>query len=167
MLKDRVEAAFNSPTAAGSFLFVTALLLFLAERVGKRLNTLHQLNWLDTLVFGAFQALAIFPGISRSGSTIAGGMLRHYQRRDAARFSFLMSIPVMLAAGAIGMIDLLQVPDLFNFLPALLIGFLSAAIVGYLSIHWLLGFLMRRSLNGFAIYCMTLGTIVLTLTYVL
>lgn len=167
LLKDRVEAAFNSPTAAGSFLFITALLLFLAERVGKRLNTLQQLNWLDALVFGVFQALSIFPGISRSGSTIAGGMLRHFQRSDAARFSFLMSVPVMLAAGVIGMVDLLKVPYLSSFLPALLLGFLSAAIVGYFSIHWLLGFLMRRSLSVFAIYCIALGAVVLALAYVL
>ncbi len=165
LLKDQVEAAFNSPAAASGFLFVTASLLFLAERVGKKVNTLQKLSWLDALVFGAFQALSIFPGVSRSGATISGGMLRHFQRRDAARFSFLMSIPVMLAAGVIGIIDLLKVPDLSSFLPVLLLGFLSAVIVGYLSIHWLLGFLMRRSLNAFALYCAVLGTVVLLLIY--
>ncbi|MEJ5202142.1 MAG: undecaprenyl-diphosphate phosphatase, partial [Anaerolineales bacterium] len=126
LLKDQVEAAFNSPAAASGFLFVTASLLFLAERVGKKMNTLQKLSWLDALVFGAFQALSIFPGVSRSGATISGGMLRHFQRRDAARFSFLMSIPVMLAAGVIGIIDLLKVPDLSSFLPVLLLGFISA-----------------------------------------
>ncbi len=130
------------------------------------MNTLQKLNWLDSLIFGIFQAFAIFPGISRSGATITGGMLRHYQRSEAARFSFLMSIPVMLAAGALSVLDLRTVPNLSDFLPVLLLGFLSAAVVGYLSIHWLLGFLMHRSLNVFGIYCAALGALVLALIYV-
>lgn len=160
-LKDSVEAAFNNPRITAIFLFVTALLLAAAEFFSRRSRKLEQMTWLDALIAGIFQALSIFPGISRSGSTITGGMLRHLERPAAARFAFLMSIPVMLAAGIFSLPDLLEVPDLGGFLPVLLVGFIAAAVVGYLSIHWLLSFVNKRSLVYFAAYCVLLGSAVL------
>jgi undecaprenyl-diphosphatase len=152
-----VEAAFNSPYITGLFLVGTAALLFIAEMVGKRSRTLAFLKWQDALWIGLLQAVAIFPGISRSGSTIAGGQLRNFQRPSAARFSFLMSIPIMLAAGIVSLKDLFQVPGFFSFLPLVLIGFITSGVVGYLSIHFLLRFLNKRSLLIFSLYCLLLG----------
>ncbi len=165
LLKDVVEAAFKSPTSVAFFLIGTALLLWIAESIGKRNRDISSLGWLDAIWIGIGQALALFPGISRSGATIASGMSRHFNRPAAARFSFLMSIPVMAAAGLIGLIDLLEVPDLAAFLPIMITGFLSAAGIGYLSIHWLLCFLARRSLRPFAVYCLLLATITLIFSY--
>jgi len=90
-----------------------------AEFFSRRSRKLEQMTWFDALIVGIFQAFSIFPGISRSGSTITGGMLRHLERPAAARFAFLMSIPVMLAAGIFSLPDLLEVPDLGSFLPIL------------------------------------------------
>jgi len=165
-LKDRVEAAFNNPRITAIFLFVTALFLLGSEFLGKQNRKLEDIGWLDALVTGFFQAFSIFPGISRSGSTITGGMLRHFERPAAAHFAFLMSIPVMLAAGIFSIPDLLDVPDLGSFLPVLIVGFVAAAIVGYLSIHWLLRFLSKKSLIYFAAYCVLLGSLVLILSHV-
>jgi undecaprenyl-diphosphatase len=110
---------------------------------------------------GIFQMIALLPGVSRSGSTISGGMLRGLERPTAARFSFLMSIPIMLAAGLLASLDLLAIPGskeiLFSYIP----GFMTATIVGYLSIRWLLGYLAKRSLYIFAIYCVLLSIITL------
>jgi len=161
LIKDQVEAAFNSPTATALFLFITAALLILAELIGKRTRTLSEIRWLDALWIGIFQALSLFPGISRSGSTIAGGMTRNFDRPSAARFSFLMSIPVMIGAGLVSIKDALEVPNLGDFLPVLLVGFLSALLVGYLSIHWLLKFLVKRPLYVFAVYCVVFALVVL------
>lgn len=161
LLKDAVESAFNSPAATGLCLLVTALLLWIAERTGSRSRDLAQLSWLDALVVGFFQALAIFPGVSRSGSTIVGGMQRGLDRASAARFSFLMSAPIMLAAGGLAAGDLMQIPHLSQLLPTFLPGFAASALVGYFSIRWLLGFLTHRSLNLFAIYCALAGGLVL------
>ncbi len=161
LIKDQVEAAFNSPTTTALFLFVTAALLVLAEKIGKRTRTLPEIRWLDALWIGIFQAVSLFPGISRSGSTITGGMTRNFDRPSAARFSFLMSIPVMIGAGLVSIKDALEVPNLGEFLPVLLVGFLSALLVGYLSIHWLLKFLVKRSLYIFAIYCVIFALVVL------
>ncbi len=161
LIKDQVEAAFNSPTTTALFLLVTAAILILAEVVGKRTRTLSEIKWLDALWIGIFQALSLFPGISRSGSTIAGGMTRNIDRPSAARFSFLMSIPVMIGAGLVSIKDVLEVPNLSEFLPVLLVGVLSALLVGYLSIHWLLKFLGKRPLYVFAVYCVIFALVVL------
>ncbi len=164
-LKDTVEAAFKSPQVTAGFLFGTAALLIAAERIGKRTRDLASLRWMDALWIGLGQVLALFPGISRSGATIAAGMSRHLERKAAGRFSFLMMVPVMAAAGVFSLIDLLEVPDLAAFLPVMAVGFVTAAIVGILAIHWLLNFLSRRSLYPFAIYCIGLAGLTLILTY--
>jgi len=165
LIKKQVEAAFNSPAATGLFLLVTAVFLVVAEIFGKGQRTLTHLGWLDALVMGLFQAAAIFPGVSRSGSTITGGMLRGLDRPSAARFSFIMSIPIMLAAGLLSIGDLNGLASLKTFLPSLLAGFIAAAIFGFLSIRWLLNFLRTRPLVGFAIYCTVLGLITLIVSY--
>lgn len=163
LLKDRIETVFDRPVQVAGFLLATAGLLLLAEYAGKRRRALEQIAWWDALIMGLFQVLALFPGISRSGATITGGMLRSLDRSVAARFSFLMSVPVMLAAGVLAILDLLTVPDLGGFLPVMLAGFLAAAAVGYLSIRWLLAFLTRRSLVYFSLYLVIVSLIFLGL----
>jgi undecaprenyl-diphosphatase len=157
LFKDTFAQAFDSPLMAGLFLLITAGMLFTAERAGKRNRNIEQLSHKDALWIGFFQALAILPGISRSGSTITGGMLRNLDRATAAKFSFLMSIPIMLAAGLIASIDLFSLPNFGTLLSTYIWGFISSAIVGYLSIRWLLKYLLNHSLYGFAIYCVVLG----------
>lgn len=158
-LKDAVEAAFNSVPGTSIELLITAGLLVLAERVGRRDRSMEQVNWVDSLVIGVFQIIAIFPGVSRSGSTIVGGMVRNLDRPAAARFSFLMSIPIMLAAGLLSTLDLVQMPGMVEFLPQVLIGFITSAVVGYLSIRWLLGFLAKRPLWAFAGYVAVIAVV--------
>lgn len=165
-LKSKVEAAFNNPSTTAIFLFVTALFLLVSEFFSRRSRKLDEMNWKDALWIGVFQAFSIFPGISRSGSTITGGMTRNFERPSAARFAFLMSIPVMLAAGMFSIPDLLQVPDLGSFLPILAAGFIAAAVIGYLSIRWLLSFLNKHSLVYFAAYCVLLALSVLIISNV-
>jgi len=162
LLKDIVEQAFGSPNAAAFFLFGTALLLILAEVISKKERDILEIGWLDALWIGFFQVMALFPGLSRSGSCIAGGMTRDLDRESAGRFSFLMAIPVMAAAGLWGIFDLLKVPNLEQFIPIMAIGFIVAGVVGYISIAWLLKFVQSHSLFIFAGYCIFLGVAVLT-----
>lgn len=161
LLKSKVEETFNSPTTAALFLFGTAGLLILAELIGKKTKTLEEINWKNSLWMGLFQAISIFPGISRSGSVISGGMINHFKRKDAARFSFLLAIPIMLAAGFLGFFDLMQIKELGSFLPVVLAGTFAAAVVGYLVISWMLNFLSQHSLYVFSAYCILLGSLVL------
>jgi undecaprenyl-diphosphatase len=166
LIKKQVEAAFNNPVATALLLLVTAALLVIAERIGRRTRSVDQLNWKDALWIGISQAVAIFPGVSRSGATIAGGMTRNLDRISAGRFSFLMAVPVMLAAGLLEVVDLVKVPNLSSFLPIILAGFITSAVVGYFSIRWLLRFLTHRPLYIFAVYCVLLCVTVLAYTYV-
>ena len=161
IFKDPVEKAFGSPVAASFLLLGTAVLLLIAEWVGKRNRLFESISWLDALIVGLFQAVSLLPGISRSGSTITGGMVRNLDRPAAARFSFLMSVPVMLGAGALATVDLLKSPDFTGQIPTLVLGFITAAIVGYLSIRWLLAYLVKHPLYLFAIYCVVVSVTVL------
>jgi undecaprenyl-diphosphatase len=162
LLKDAVEALFRLPLLEASIrLFAATILLTLAEWLTKKDRQLDSMTWLDALVVGLFQIVAIFPGASRSGSTISGGMFRGFDRPSAARFAFLMSVPVMLAAGAYEMLDVVRMPGLTEFLPALAVGFVTAVVVGWFAVRWLLNYLARRSLYVFSIYCGMVGVIVL------
>jgi len=161
LFKSQVEAAFSAPRLTAYFLFGTAALLILADLVGKRTRQLDEITWWDALWIGLFQAVSLFPGISRSGATISGGMTHNLDRSSSARFSFLMSIPVMLGAGLVSLKDLSAVPNLSGFLPMLAVGFIAAVIVGYLSIHWFLDFIKRQRLWYFAVYCILLASAVL------
>ena len=118
------------------------------------------MTWLDALIVGLFQIIAVFPGASRSGSTISGGMFRGFDRPSAARFAFLMSVPVMLAAGGFEMLDVLKMPNLGAFVPLLVVGFVTAAVVGWFAIKWLIDYLSKHSLYVFAAYCAVVGIIV-------
>ena len=165
-LKDVVQSRFSDPfTQAGIRLLVTAILLTVAEFFDRRERTLESAKWLDALSIGLFQVLAIFPGASRSGSTLAGGMLRGFDRPSAARLAFLMSAPILLAAGAYESVKVIAMPGTHAFLPYLITGFVTAAVVGWLSIKWLLAYISKHSLYIFAIYCAVVGVILLIARY--
>lgn len=161
LFKDQVEQAFASPLFTGVALLVTAALLLLAEKIHHCETYPECLTWRQALWIGCFQALALLPGISRSGSTIAGGMTARLSRPASARFSFLMSIPIMLAAGLAAIVDLVAIPDVGRLLLTYIPGFISAAIVGYLAIRWLLAYLARRPLYIFSIYCTIVGLVII------
>ncbi len=152
-LREVIEQAFDTPLAIALALLVTAGLLMLSEWLGKRQHSDEEIRWRDALVIGMFQALALFPGISRSGSTITGGMLRNFGRRAAARFSFLMAVPITLAAGMLAAMELFQAQAINSHWGIYLSGFIAATVVGYLSIRWLLRYLAHGSYRVFALYC--------------
>jgi undecaprenyl-diphosphatase len=162
LLKDVVENRFSDPfTQAGIRLLITAVLLTAVEYFDRRTRALESATWLDALTVGLFQVLAIFPGASRSGSTIAGGMIRGFDRPSAARFAFLMSAPILLAAGAYETLHVINLPNTSELIPYLVTGFISAAIVGWISIKWLMAYISKRPLYIFAAYCAVVGGLVL------
>jgi undecaprenyl-diphosphatase len=163
LLKEQIEQVFASPKMTGVFLLLTAALLLIAEQAGRRARSMEEIDWQDSLWIGCSQALALLPGVSRSGATLAGGMTRHLNRPTAARFSFLMSVPIMIGASAAAAKDLLELPAPHDFLPPLLVGFSAALLSGYLAIRWLIAYLSRHSLHLFAGYCALLGMTVVLL----
>lgn len=164
LLQDFVkQMSSDSLLWAGIRLLFTALLLFVVEYFDKKNRNLESATWLDALSVGLFQVLAIFPGASRSGSTMAGGMFRGFDRPSAARFAFLMSAPILLAAGVYESIEVITQPNTTEFLPILVIGFVVSAIVGWISIKWLLNYLRNNSLYIFSVYCLIVGIIILVI----
>lgn len=162
--KDTVEATFGQPAMVFGFLLVTSAVLAVSEWLGRRSRSMDSLRWTDALWIGFAQVLALFPGVSRSGSTIAGGMTRNLRRPDAARFAFLMSVPIMIGAGLVALRDLMGLPDVGAQLGNLGIGFLAAAVVGYLAIRWLLRYLSHRPLTVFIAYTAVVGLVGLVLS---
>lgn len=165
LLEDFFEGMFARPAAAAGFLLVTASILTLVEGWSRRAKSLGQMTWLDALLVGLAQAVAILPGISRSGSTIAAAMARGQGREHAARFSFLLATPIILGAGLLQVVDLVGAGEVVVQIPFLLVGFLAALLSGLACIHFLLRYLQRHSLYPFAIYCAFAGLAGLVLAF--
>ncbi len=154
--KDFFESLFDNIVLIGCMLIVTALLLIVAERARKDGRSLVQINYNDALLVGVVQGLAIIPGISRSGSTIAALLIRGIDGEAAARFSFLLALPAIGGAMLLSLKDLQQVS--LAALPAYLLGFIIAFGSGLLAIRLLMNVVRRRRLTGFAVYCLLVGS---------
>ncbi|OQY19086.1 MAG: undecaprenyl-diphosphatase UppP [Anaerolineaceae bacterium 4572_32.1] len=157
LFQDFFASLFGTPIAAACFLLITGLILIASERLGARTREAHEMSWYDALLIGLAQAAAIAPGISRSGATIAAGLLLGVKRTAAARYSFLLSVPVILGAGALSLLDLFSDGVPAGEWPLLIGGFLAAALSGYLCIRFLLNYLRRGRLYVFAAYLWLFG----------
>lgn len=165
LLGDFFEEMFARPLVAAGFLMVTALILVVGERMLSGDLTIEKIDGLDALAIGIFQMLALFPGVSRSGSTITGGLWRGLDREASARFSFLLGIPAIAGAGLLAVLDMLKAGTNGQW-AAYATTFVAAAITGYLCIHFLLKWLRQHSLYLFAAYCATFGLAYIILSLV-
>ena len=157
LLEDFFENLFGAPLIVSCLLLVTGLILFLSERVSRRERQLASIGVKDSLLIGLAQAGAIAPGISRSGATIAAGLGLNVDREAAARFSFLLALPIILGAGLFKLKDTLEVGVSNAEVTLLVTGFLAAAISGYACIYFLLAYVRRHSLTVFTWYCWAFG----------
>lgn len=162
LFEEKIEQLFGVPMAAAAFLLGTALLLVVSEMLGSRQRPITSISWFDALLIGLAQTLAIAPGLSRSGSTIAAGLLTGFRREDATRFSFLLAVPIVLASGLYQIAKLVLDGGGTTPAGAVVAGMAAAAISGYLAIAGLLALVRRHSLYGFAVYCALFGGLVLT-----
>lgn len=155
--EDEIASLFSgSLSFVGYMLIITALLLYLAD---KAKSTARNVGFIDSLLIGIAQAIAILPGISRSGSTIAISVLLGIDKKKSAEFSFLMVIPLILGKIAKDILSgELEALSTTNFLP-FLFGFLAALISGYFACNWMLELVRRSKLSYFAIYCLIVGIV--------
>lgn len=163
---DFFERQFSSPVVAAVGLLVTAAFLVVGERLNRGTKTLDRLSVVDTLIIGSFQVLALLPGVSRSGTTIAAGLGRGLDRPTAARFSFLVGLPAIAGAGLLAILDIFDAQGslpLSHYAAA----FVTAAVVGYLCIAFLLNWVKRHTLYAFAVYCAAFGLLYLLFAVVL
>jgi undecaprenyl-diphosphatase len=165
-MKDLFEAANENPLIAGCGLLVTSTLLFLTPRIDTGTRELSQIGWGQALVVGLFQAVAPFPGVSRSGSTIVGALLMGMRRDAAANFSFYIAAPALLGATILMLKDLVDEGPTQTPLGRILIGSGIAFVVGIVALKSLLRIVAARRLVWFAWYVLILGigTIVASLS---
>lgn len=161
LFKDFLEGLFSNPQAVGAALLLTGGMNWLVDRTKNRERRTKGLGWKDALMVGIFQAIAIIPGISRSGSTIFAGVWRGIKKEDAAEFSFLLSIPAIGGAIFLQLID--YSGESFNYMFYFL-GAVVSLVIGYTSIGLLMKLLVQRYFKVFAIYCFIVGLTTLILT---
>jgi undecaprenyl-diphosphatase len=150
----------KSMMVIGSSLIMLALILWAAEKIGKRKKSLAEATWIDALVVGFAQSLALIPGSSRSGTTITAGLFMGMKREDAARFSFLLSIPAVFASG---LLELYQMRGFIQELGTVnvVVSTVVAGIVGYAAIAFLLKYLRTHTTYVFIFYRILLGAVLL------
>jgi undecaprenyl-diphosphatase len=153
IFKDFFVGLFAKPLGVAFQLLITGLILFLADSSSRPHKSINEMTTLDSLIIGFAQAIAIVPGISRSGATISAGMWSGLKREEAARFSFLLSIPAIFGATLFSLNDL----TLSHMAGVVIIGFLTSLIVSYLAIKYLISYLKRGNLRIFAYYCWAVG----------
>jgi undecaprenyl-diphosphatase len=158
-----IETTLRSPFILSITLIGVALLLWLAERIAKREKDLGRVSLSDAFSIGGAQALALIPGTSRSGITIATGLFRGLTREAAARFSFLLSAPITAGALLKKLLDLRTTGITEADRVPMLFGFLSSLVIGYLTIKFLIRYLQRNTLQIFIVYRIALGVVILIL----
>lgn len=157
-VKDAVEQTFGSPMIAGFGLLLTALVVGLMPRVERGQFGLEQTTWKQGLIVGLFQTIAVLPGVSRSGTTIFGGLTTGMRREAAANFSFYIAVPAIAGAAVLHGKDLLK-GGAGGLAPGpTLAGMLTSFVVGVAALRLLLGLVSRSKLHWFAWYCAALGT---------
>lgn len=162
ILNDYAEKIFRNPLMIGVIFIIFALFLLFADKNKNLFKDVNQITIIDALVIGCSQALAIMPGVSRSGVTITAALLLGLKRQDAANFSFLLSVPVI--SGAI----LFKTGDIFKIgasenITVLLTGFISSFIAGFIAILFLVNFVKKNTYIPFVIYRLLLGFIIVIL----
>lgn len=167
LLKDPLAAVFGSPLAVGFALCGTAGLLWSAGRFDQGETELSQISLSQGFLIGLFQSVALVPGISRSGSTIVGGLWLGLQRDAAATFSFLIAVPVIAGAAVLMAAEQLTAGDIsIAAWRAYAVGAFAAFVVGVLALKWLLALIARRKLHQFAWYCGAVGLLAIVLSLV-
>ena len=157
LLQDAVNKLFSNSIMVSCALLATGFILFFSDRLAKGHKTARNATLVDALIVGCGQALAVIPGLSRSGTTISVGMLRGFDRSFAVRFSFLMSLPAILGANILEIKDAVDAGINMEELPMYLIGVVVAAVVGYFAIRLVKSLSDKGKFGKFAYYCWAMG----------
>jgi undecaprenyl-diphosphatase len=156
LLEEQAATVFRNPLLIAGTLSLFGIILFFVDKYSKRQKDLNHISWMDALLVGLSQAFAIIPGVSRSGSTITAGLLLGFKREDIAKFSFLMSVPIIFGAG------LLKINEFGAGVstPALIVGFVTAVVSGFLAIKYLIVYLGKHDFKVFVWYRFALAALI-------
>lgn len=165
LLEEKAEAAFRAPLLVASALGIFAIIFYLIDRFSGRKRNLRFLGLADSVVIGISQAAAIIPGVSRSGATIACGLGIGLDRESSAKFSFLLSAPIIFGATLLKLGDITKMAGA-NGSFSLLLGFLVSAVTGLIAIHYLLGYVKKHTFNIFIVYRILFSLMVFSIFFV-
>ena len=163
LISDKIEALYTYSKLIGGLLILNGFVLILSDKISqaKANRTIAELGVGRAFKIGLFQLFAVLPGISRSGSTITGGLLNGLERKDAVKFSFIMSIPAILGANVLKITHIFENPIPSADIPAYIAGAITAAVAGFAAIKLLMYITKNHSFLGFSIYCFALGVLAL------
>lgn len=162
LFEKKAETAFRNPALIGTMLILMGIVMYIVDRIGRKELKINNIGFFRSFIIGISQAVAIIPGVSRSGITMSTGVLLGLTRESAARFSFLLSTPIILGAGLLKIKDLMHTQ--INVMP-FLVGILTSAIIGLLSIKLLLEYLKTKGFGVFVFYRIVLGVLLILLYY--
>ncbi len=165
LFQDQIETSLRSLWITATMLLVFALVIMVAERVGRQERELTELTWKHGIGYGLFQALALIPGVSRSGGTIAGGLFMGYTRKAAARYSFLLAIPAVMASGGLQVVEVIggNAEGAGTAWGPIFAATLVAFLVGYAVIAWFMKFIETHTFTVFMIYRIILALVLFAL----
>lgn len=160
LFKDSIESKLNNMSIIGIAFLVTSLFLLLVSNIkGKRNES--DMNVMDSLIVGTSQVIALIPGISRSGSTLIGGLFRKLDRETALRYSFMLYIPVSVGTTILGFKDLLEMNNIHDLVLPYGLGFIASMVVSYFTLRWFIKVVKKGNLKYFSLYTLLLGLLIL------
>ena len=159
------DTVFHSPLIVGIFIMAMGILMGIAEKFSRKAAELDSMNWKKSLFIGCAQVFALMPGVSRSGITITAGLASGFKRESAARFSFLLAMPITAGAGLLKLVHIVHHGIVRGELSSFAVGILLSAVVGFLAIKYLLRHLQQHTLNIFVWYRLVLGAVVLIIYF--
>lgn len=162
ILEKKAETVFRSPLIILSMLALFGIILWWADAIGRKQKSVEHISMKDAIMIGLAQILALIPGVSRSGITITAGLLKGFSREAAARFSFLLATPIVLAA-AILKLHKLHAADLSS---SFWLGIIFSAVSGFIGIHFLLNYVKKSSFKVFVFYRIALAIVVLVIFFI-
>ncbi len=160
LFNDVIEEVSQSGGFLGIAFLVTAAVLCISEKVGRKYKGKDDITYKDALVIGGAQAIAVMPGISRSGSTLSAGLIMGLKKGEAVTFAFMMSIPIIAASAVLGVKDIIEAPGAFDW-TVVVAGMIAAGVSGYFAVRFMVDFFKKHSVKIFAVYVSVLGVLIL------
>jgi undecaprenyl-diphosphatase len=160
LFQSAIERELRGPIVVAAGLVVGSIVFLAAEAIARRRRVMTEVGVADALFIGVAQAIALIPGISRSGITISAGLVRELRREEATRFAFLLATPVIIGAGAKTLLDARRAAELFAHVDVLVVGFVLSFLSGLAAVAFMVRFLRGHSLNWFVAYRLVLAALI-------
>ena len=160
LFKNKIDLISSNVKYIGISLLITSLALFIVRKTdGKKHD--NNITYKDSIIIGLFQGIALLPGISRSGSTLTGGLLRNIKKEDAVKFSFMLYLPISIASFILGIKDFTTSNNFNNLYISYILGFIFSLFTTYFATKWFINIIKKKKLIYFSIYCLVVGLLVL------